>query len=267
MSNKVSKQSPDVSGLYDQLLATEQHIRPNTIYPIHKKLRVNELGCNDIYDWILRQIGLPQTGAILDAGCGVGWGSGVLAKHTHAQVIGISVSGSEIKLARENATDKNVSFSHQSFDSIGGAKYDFILAVESVKHSLDIAKTIRILIDGLKEEGKLVIVDDFFDDTSESQTHPQFLSDWQLSELLSSKHLPANNTHNVSCKTYDLSAHMTPQYTFSAKCKHALVALLLVFKPEHLGWQAFRGGYILEKLYKQKKMRYHVVVLTKGSQK
>jgi 2-polyprenyl-3-methyl-5-hydroxy-6-metoxy-1,4-benzoquinol methylase len=266
MSNKVSKQSPNVSALYDQLLATEQSMRPNTIYPIHKKLRVSELGCNDIYDWILSQIGLPQTGAILDAGCGVGWGTGVLAKHTHAQLIGISVSESEIKLARENAIHKNVSFSHQSFDSIGFAKYDFILAVESVKHSQDIAKTIRILSDGLKEDGKLVIVDDFFNETSENQAHPQFLSDWQLSELLSVKLLPAN-ANNVSCETYDLTASMTPQYTLLAKCKHALVALLLVFKPQHLGWQAFRGGYRLEKLYKQKKMRYQVIVLTKSSQK
>ena len=104
-------------------------------------------------------------------------------------------------------------------------------------------------------EGFLVIVDDFFDETSENQAHPQFLSDWQLSELLSVKFLPAN-ANNVSCETYDLTASMTPQYTLLAKCKHALVALLLVFKPQHLGWQAFRGGYRLEKLYKQKKMRY-----------
>lgn len=267
MNIKKSISSNKVSQLYDELLVTEQKIRPNNFYPIYKILHFDEPTCSDIYQWIDNNIGLPVSGVILDAGCGIGWGSAYLASQTQAKVTGISISSSEINFAIAHTQADNLGFTLMSFDDVLASEYSMIIAIESVKHSLNISETIRILVESLKPMGQLIIVDDFYvnnmDDVLQEGDNSQFRSDWQLNDILSCEHLPSEGA-GLSITKHDLTGLMSPQYSLLAKCKHILVAALLLIKPHDLGWQAFRGGYLLEKLYLKQKMRYKVIVLQKG---
>lgn len=66
-------------------------------YPIHKKLDSKKFGYTDIYKWIANTYKLNPETYILDAGCGVGYGSLYLSKYYNCNVKGISLSDAEVK--------------------------------------------------------------------------------------------------------------------------------------------------------------------------
>ena len=89
--------------LYDSLHDFESRYRRGTAYPVHKRLRFDDRSITDVYDWIATAVPLPDSGDILDAGCGVGFGSIRMAEKCSSRVVGISLSSREIASARHEA--------------------------------------------------------------------------------------------------------------------------------------------------------------------
>jgi len=176
-----------IQNIYNKLLNWEGK-NASQPYPIHKILNTEDFGFSDIYEWISKTYRLDANAKILDAGCGVGYGSLYLAKQHHCKVRGISLSDAEIKKARTFAKkenlDNNVSFEQYSYDDLQPNSYDFIIAIESVKHSLDVDKTIDSLKNALKLNGILVIVDDFLISKNHDRLIEKYAKDWALKELL-----------------------------------------------------------------------------------
>ncbi|WP_395345064.1 class I SAM-dependent methyltransferase [Ningiella sp. W23] len=262
-----------VSKLYDELLSSEVKSNAQTAHPIHKALQFEDEHICDIYQWMAKAVNIPQDGYILDAGCGVGWGATLLAQKSQAKVIGISLSQDEVSLANKlkPAQLTNLHFETRSYDDDFDHPFKLIVAVESIKHSPDIANTITRLISMLEPEGKLIIVEDVLTPNAQDTLVKQYMRDWQLYEVFQRQHYLKFHhqthddlSHKVTLTEYDLSKYM-PQYSvFFAGLKRRLLSALLLLSPNHLGWQAFRGGFSLESLYARNCMKYQAIVISKA---
>jgi 2-polyprenyl-3-methyl-5-hydroxy-6-metoxy-1,4-benzoquinol methylase len=248
----------DISQLYNTLFQLEAKFKKEEAYPIHKKLYFTE-NYTDIYDYLVSTINCSEK-IVLDAGCGVGYGSFLFAKNKAKTVTGISLSEEEIKRAKETKTHlkiENCTFEVRSFDAIS-SKFDLIFCVESLKHSLNIQKSIAHLLSSLSEKGQLILVDDFFD-TKETSMSKQLQADWLLNELLSEKHLEIDTTI-FNIKSEDLTSMMKQKSTFKIQIQ---LLFFSFFKKNSLYKKLFKGGILLDYLYTQKQMKYKLVIITK----
>lgn len=243
-----------IQNIYNNLLNWEgQHTTKP--YPIHKKLNKNQFGCSDIYEWIANTYLLNSKTKILDAGCGVGYGSIFLSKKFNCEVTGISLSPLEIKKCNEFAKIENVEnqvkFVQQSYDNLEPESFDFIIAIESVKHSLNINNTLNSLKNALNNNGVLLIIDDFLINEFNNQLVKSYSRDWALKLVLK---------QDDFIPEFELKRDLTP----FVMCKHNFTLMVSIFI---LGLansffevaKIIRGGFYLEKLFNQKSMKYYVL--------
>lgn len=243
-----------IQNIYNKLLVWEGKSASQP-YPIHKKLDTERFGYSDIYAWIANTYELNHNASVLDAGCGVGFGSLFLSRHYNCNVKGISLSDAEVEKAStfakaENATEL-VSFKQQSYDNLETNSFDFIMAIESVKHTLDIDKTIASLKAALKPNGTLIIVDDFLTSEKHSTLINKYAKDWALKVILKRDHFLPDFTIKK-----DLSAFVTTKSQM--KLSFGIVMLTLL-KPILKVATIMRGGLFLEKLFKNNSMTYDVL--------
>ena len=254
--------------LYDALSSFESRYRKGA-YPIHKSLSFADSEMQDIYDWILWSTAIPHDGAILDAGCGVGFGTLRIARMTGARVTGISVSRDEIDRATDfgaaSALNERVNFKRESYDHLGENEFDAVVAIESLKHSPDLRRSLTSIVRSAKPGGLVVIVEDLY---SGSQSHPaarQMAQDWSLARVFTeSDYLEILDRDSVRLE--DLTSRMTIVGRTGIALRLASNRLLRLFAPR---WQepalvAFRGGVHLQELYRCGLMRYKAIVYAKS---
>lgn len=248
-----------VQNIYNSLFLFEGK-KASKPYPIHKKLDAQMFGYQDIYEWIAKTYDFDSNTNVLDAGCGVGYGSMYLAQQYNCKVTGISLSDTEIQKATEFAQDlkldQQIYFKQQSFDDLAEEQYDFIMAIESVKHTLNWNKTIESLRKSLKPNGILIIVDDFLVTQNQNSLTKKYARDWALKVLL---------------KQDDFLPEFTlkKDLTFFVITKNLLVIrigtlVLSLLKPFLKVAEIMRGGLYLERLFKLKMMKYFVIELKKA---
>lgn len=243
-----------IQNLYNKLLKWEGK-NASQPYPIHKKLSTEEFGFNDIYEWIAKTYALNTETKILDAGCGIGYGTQYLSKQFNCKVRGISISDEEVRkatlFAKKANIDNYVSFKLQSYDDLEQHSYDFIIAIESVKHTLDINKTILSLKKALKPNGTIVIVDDFLITNNCRSLLIKYAKDWKLKVILKQDHFEPS---------FVLKKDLTPCVnTKSSLNLHISSILLSIIKPVSKVAPIMRGGIYLEKLFKNNVMKYYVL--------
>jgi SAM-dependent methyltransferase len=242
-----------VSKLYNDLFDIESVVNKG-IYPIHKKLKTEE----DIYEKIIKQFSIPVSGIILDAGCGVGYGTNIIAANTSDQVEGISISDKEIERAKKNNKyPGQCNFYKQSFEELTNDKYAIIICVESLKHALDHQLVFNKLHQALKENGKLIIVDDFYLGNEVTDEAKQFMKDWELTFLINEKSVVPLFNHE---STIDLTDRMQKKNKIKTQVKLLTYRLL----KESSFTKLFRGGTILDKLYSQALMKYAICIYNKN---
>lgn len=235
-------------------------------YPIHKKLDFSDLDIDNIYSWILQEYDLTDAQEILDAGCGVGFGSLLFAQKLDAQITGLSISPSEVKHAKKNAKRLNledrVAFHEARFENAPIKQYDFIIAIESLKHSFDLKKSLESLKSKLKPGGRIIIIEDFHAEDEKISLTKQFVRDWALADAyrLSDYRMVLKNAEIT-----DLTARMPKKKRFNLLLQHLMLNGLHFLKrnQEYNVYQIFRGGVILDRLYLLKKMKYGCLVFTK----
>jgi len=258
-----------VKDVYNTLFRVESKIKPTT-YPIHKRLNL-DADFNDLYDWIFANIDLPQEGKILDAGCGVGYGSFYLSDRTNCSALGISLSEKEVALAnaisKEKGLEDRVKFKVQSFDEPLSDKYDLIIAVESLKHTMNLETSLKNLQNSLTLKGKIIIVEDFFTGKKEGSLTNTLAKDWVLKEIFSvenyTEYCPSSNYKST---LHDLNPFMVEKNIFSLWSRYILLSFLTsvgaIFGKGKF-WKIMRGGLALDILYAQNEMAYQVLEIEK----
>jgi len=110
---------------------------------------------------------IKPTDKVLDAGCGVGGSSIWLAKNIGCDIIGISLSNNEIRLARDNAklnnVDKKIEFLQKDYTKtkFPSKSFDVVWAIESVSSCNNQRKFMKEAFRILKPHGKLIVSDGF----------------------------------------------------------------------------------------------------------
>jgi len=258
-----------VEDLYDKLHSMERRVRTGDSYPIHKKLRFAEEGVSDIYQWIATIVDLKEGSRILDAGCGVGFGSTYLASQHGCMVTGISLSQSEIEQAAAYSKSKGlgskVHFVKKSYDSPFDSSFDVIIAVESLKHSVGLEATCKNLTTHLSKGGKLIVVEDFYMQKAHSRTASLFADDWKLVDTYRLEDY-YNYLPQDQCEWHDLTTHMSVKSRATTQVKIAFHNMMyrLLGKRDMDVYKIFRGGYYLDKLYADKLMKYGALIYTKA---
>ncbi|MBN1626076.1 MAG: class I SAM-dependent methyltransferase [Deltaproteobacteria bacterium] len=106
---------------------------------------------------------LPDSGNILDFGCGYGLLSNYLISSAPFRTVtGIDINGNRIRTAKRSVKDrKNISFHCTSIDRLETARYDSVVMTDVLHHINDanLNLLLEILSSSLKNKGTLVILD------------------------------------------------------------------------------------------------------------
>lgn len=248
-----------VARLYDRLSDFESR-RSEAAYPIHKRLSFDEPGLEDVYDWIVRTTPIEPGAVVLDAGCGVGYGTARLAGAAEGvRALGISLSEAEVRLARQytsGAGDGALRFEVASYDSTFTERFDLIVAVESLKHSPAVAASLRHLGESLRPGGQLVVVDDFYDGAEDDPMARVLAATWRLEGL----HRVDRYTTALDaavCTRDDLTGGVRLRSALANRMRFLGLSIASAL-PGSAGRIAriFRGGVALDRLYARGTMRY-----------
>lgn len=262
-----------VGKLYDNLFFLNSGRKEEGPYPIHKSLKYDNKDIGSLYEFVLSDFDIPKQGNLLDCGCGVGFGSLLIAqRNPELKVQGISLSEQEIQLAQKLCTKKgledNCSFYTQSFDDIAENKFDCIIAIESLKHSPNIAHTMKVLLKALRPEGKLLIIEDVGRESINSFASRRQCEDWELPRICT-----VEDYHEVKGledkNVLNMTSQMKTPNTLSILIKIAVLEFLVFLNNIGLrksaGAQITRGGIYQELLYAQGKLDYLILTASKES--
>jgi len=132
-------------------------------FTMHKP--IGESGVRTVNERLLAVADLPPNPRILDAGCG--FGGTIFAWHERigGTYDGLTLSGVQARVAAREAKRRGIDahFHLRSFDERIEEKYDAIIAIETLIHAPDLARTVRNLASALLPGGKLLVVDDMPD--------------------------------------------------------------------------------------------------------
>ena len=142
------------------------------------------------HELVLEQLG-PEDRRVLDLGCGVGTASLYLACRRPLDVVGVSISPEQVRLARKFAErsgqlDGSVRFEVADFtdlpDDVAG--FDLAFAIEAFVHAGSAAAFFRNAARALRPGGALVVVDDVLARDSTDARLEDFRAGWRVSSLL-----------------------------------------------------------------------------------
>jgi hypothetical protein len=109
---------------------------------------------------------------------------------------------------------------------------------------------------GLKANGRLIIVDDFYyNDNILGKEEQHLIEDWHLDKLIEVGDLPKTNL-------IDITKYVKIKSILSSRIKLLALDLLKPFASQ-MSIGLFRGGVYLDILYKKKKMKYLVCEIRK----
>lgn len=263
----------NVGKLYDNLFFLNSTRKEEGLYPIHKILKYENKDICSLYEFVLSEFDIPKKGNLLDCGCGVGFGSLLIAQsNPDLKVQGISLSEQEIQLAQKICKDKgleeNCSFYTQSFDNVAENKFDCIIAVESLKHSPNIDHTMKVLLKALRSEGKLIIIEDVGKESINSFASRRQCEDWELPRICT-----VEDYHEVKGlvdkNVLNMTSRMKTPNRLSILFKIMVLEFLALLNAIRLrksaGAQITRGGIYQELLYAQGKLDYLILTARKES--
>lgn len=128
----------------------------------------NKFGNKDLDQWIIERLDIKQGENILDVCCGTGNHLMKFAAIAKAKCIGIDISDTSIKQAREKNKDENVEFVIGDIDNMDDGKivddyFDIITAIYALYYSKNPTKLLETLKNKIKAGGKIVAVGPYSD--------------------------------------------------------------------------------------------------------
>jgi SAM-dependent methyltransferase len=134
----------------------------------------------------------PEDRRVLDLGCGVGTAALYLAERQPVEVLGISISPEQIRLAERYAARTpallgSVAFREADFTTLPEdvTGFDLAFAIEAFVHAVSAAAFFREAARALRPGGALVVIDDVLISTAADSRLEDFRSGWHVSSLVS----------------------------------------------------------------------------------
>lgn len=127
---------------------------------------------------------IEKNDRVLDAGCGVGGSAIWLAKQYGCKVVGITISPSQIRKAKETAikegVDNLVQFEEQDFihTTFKAKSFDVVLGIESICHAEVKKEFLREAYRLLKSKGRLIVSDGFLLREPQGNKEQKYLNDF-----------------------------------------------------------------------------------------
>lgn len=222
-----------------------------------------------LHDVLLEQAGAMTSPRVLDAGCGLGGTMLMLAESLGATCVGLTLSPSQARAANAEAARRQlgsrVHADVHSYDDPPAGPFDLIVAIESLAHSLDPARSVAALAATLAPGGRLIVVDDMPEpDAARSPDLTAFMRGWQCPVLW-----PAASYLDAFARAgliVDAQLELTPQCRPRSRGR---IALLMTVNRLLRRWpsEGFRqvmdshyGGLALERLQRDGLVHYRLLV-------
>jgi len=274
----------EVGSLYNDLFNFENRwfwkkkFVKNTSYPVHKPfthplILQDGTEVKDVNRWILKTFNFDDNSTFLDAGCGNGQTSFLIHSEFKSNGIGISLSSNEIELAqkitKEKGLEGQLDFRENSFEDDFNQSFDFIIAIESLKHAPELELSIANLAKHLRFGGKLIIVDDLFHhQLLNTKLTDDFKDYWEVEDLYSSSDfIDAGNRNNLELiENIDFTPNIASSLITVINLKLSILKLIKIFtftKYRKRILNVFIGGFIQDKLYAKDGLEYRGLVFKK----
>ena len=139
----------------------------NQAQPVHRALRDPAGGPASplvVHRLMLEGLALPAAPRVLDAGCGYGATAMDLLPRLGGEWLGVTLSPVQAERGSREAARRGLAgqlrFAVQSYDQPLAGPFDLAIAIESLIHSIDPARSIGNIATQLAPGGYLVVVDD-----------------------------------------------------------------------------------------------------------
>jgi SAM-dependent methyltransferase len=133
----------------------------------------------------------PDTRRVLDLGCGVGAAALYLAKRRPVEVVGVSISPEQVRLAERYAARSrglagSVAFVEGDFTALPQTMtgFDLAFSIEAFVHADPAAAYFQQAARALRPGGTLVVIDDVLTSTTTDPRLDDFRAGWRVSSLL-----------------------------------------------------------------------------------
>ena len=256
--------------IYDRLFEFESSKKTGH-FPVHKKLAFDNSDWS-LVDWILANIQMEPNERLLDAGCGNGHTLLRLAMERGINGLGISISSLEISSANKQAQLEDlanqVSFEVRSFDEPIQGLFHKIIAIESLKHSNDLNKTLTNLATCTDKTGFLIIADDFVvRPTKKSHKHQQLWDAPSFTTIEAFKTLLEKCGYKLVELT-NISSLVSTKSKITLKILMPIISFVsqIVGSNSRRNLQTMLGGLMLEYLYATKSAAYYILIATKRTE-
>jgi len=232
---------------------------------------------NYINDLVLDVLGLNANSPnVLDVGCGFGGTIFRWYDRMGGQFTGVNLSKVQVDIANNEAKRRGIEnhcqFLCRSFNEPLPAKYDIVVAIESLNYSPALTKTVMNLVNSLKPGGKLIIVDDIIAGNGEEKSNniSVLKKHWHLGSLPSKKTYQRLFKENNLTIIYekDLSSQFTPMNFLVLWLIVKVCAVLFLVSPFDFIrtiLSAYIGSVALQRLYHEGLVKYIMIVGEKVS--
>lgn len=223
-----------------------------------------------VHDLVRAHLPARRPLAVLDAGCGYGGTMVDLARALEGRFHGLTLSPRQAAVGAaaigRAGLGTRVSIECRSYDTPPSVPVDAVIAIESLAHSPDPARSLAALAPLLSVGGRFVIVDDMPEATAAGDPDLALLKHgWQCPVLWTrAELLAAFDRHGLALVAeQDLTPALRPREPSTlSRLEHLnRLAHRLVGAD---GWRmlmdAHRGGLALERLYRSGAMRYRLLV-------
>ncbi len=244
---------------------------------VHRKLADPRAGgrptATRLHDRLLDALPAPPTGAVLDAGCGLGGTMLDLAARSTATFLGLTLSERQAAIGRAAAEKagfgNRIDIRVASYDSPPEGPFELAIAIESLAHSPDPAASIAAIAARLAAGGCLAIADDVpAPSAARTRDLELFTTGWRLPALLDAAGIAAALAAGglVVASDRDLTPELRPRALAAIARLETLNRALRRIAPSAAGralLDSYRGGLALERLYRHSLMSYRLIVARK----
>jgi SAM-dependent methyltransferase len=248
---------------------------PLTVHRLLTADRAGVTAADVVHDRILSAITGLSKPRVLDAGCGVGGTIFYLQARLQGQYDGLTLSDVQARRASREAARRGLSeacrFHVRNYDTdlhdLVPEGADLVIAIESLAHSIDPARSIANLARVMRPGGRLAIVDDVPRDelATEDPDFAGFRAGWACPGIASDRTLAA--ALDAAALSVERDEDLTPLVSLrDSRAIERLVRAnrrwrrLLPLEPARRLIDSLYGGLMLERLYQRRAARYRFVV-------
>jgi SAM-dependent methyltransferase len=210
---------------------------------------------------------------VLDLGCGVGAAALYLARRRPVEVVGVSISPAQVRLAdrfaaRAGPLPGSVRFAVADFTALPGdlAGFDLAFAIESFVHADSAAAFFAQAAGALRPGGALVIIDDVRTTDRDDPALDDFISGWHVPSVVTVAEAEALAAAEglALVAARDLSA-MQRLGRPRDRLIHAIAPVLRRLRSRSMWAQSMVGGDALQHCHRAGLLEYRLLRFERGA--